>query len=158
MELNTVLKLVAAIMISELAGVLGSVFTIRAIPDWYATLKKPKLNPPGWVFGPVWTILYLLMGISAFLVWQKGLGNTEVRIALILFAIQLVLNALWSIVFFGWRRPLLAFANIALMWLAIIATMISFLNISLPAFYLLLPYIIWVSFAAYLNFAIVRLN
>jgi tryptophan-rich sensory protein len=158
MELNTVFKLVAAIVISELAGVLGSVFTIRAIPDWYATLKKPKLNPPDWVFGPVWTILYLLMGISAFLVWQKGLSSTGVRIALILFVIQLALNALWSIVFFGWRRPQLAFADIALMWLAIIATMISFLSISPLAFYLLLPYIIWVSFAAYLNFAIVRLN
>jgi tryptophan-rich sensory protein len=158
MKLNEFVKLAIAVVMSELAGVVGSIFTISAIPTWYAALIKPALNPPGWVFGPVWTILYLLMGIAAFLVWKKGSRQREVKIAFLLFGVQLVLNALWSIVFFGLHNPFLALVNIILLWLAIAGTMIAFFKISRPAFYLLLPYILWVSFAAYLNLAIVILN
>lgn len=160
------LALVAFIAISELAGGVGSLFTLSAIPGWYANLAKPALNPQNWVFGPVWTALYLLMDIAAFLVWRKGFARAEarremrraVRTALIIFGIQLVLNAAWSAIFFGAHSPGGALLTIILLWLAILATIITFYKISPAAAYLLLPYIIWVSFAAYLNFGIWRLN
>lgn len=158
MNLSRFPKLAIAIIISQLAGVIGSVFTVSSIPTWYATLAKPALNPPSWMFGPVWTLLYFLMGIAAFLVWDKGFERKDVRRALSVFGIQLFLNALWSIVFFGLQNPLWAFVNIALMWIAIIGTMVLFYKISKPAFWLLIPYIAWVSFAAYLNLAIFILN
>ncbi len=152
------LKLITAVLVSELAGVLGSAFTVSAIPNWYATLAKPALNPPGWVFGPVWVTLYALMGVAAFLVWREGLGRKDVRKALSVFIIQLTLNASWSIVFFGLQSPVWALVNIALMWLAIVWTMILFFRISKPAMFLLVPYVAWVSFAAYLNYSIWILN
>ncbi|MFA6314856.1 MAG: TspO/MBR family protein [Candidatus Paceibacterota bacterium] len=152
------IKLAVAIIVSELAGIIGSVFTISAIPTWYATLTRPALNPPSWLFGPVWTTLYLLMGIAAFLVWNKGLDRKDVRKALAVFGLQLVLNAAWSIIFFGLHSPLWAFVDIAFMWFTIIWTMFLFYKISKPAMWLLLPYILWVSFAGYLNFMIWILN
>jgi tryptophan-rich sensory protein len=158
MKLNNFSKLVIAIVVSELAGAIGSLFTISAIPTWYATLQKPALNPPSWIFGPVWTTLYVLMGIAAFLVWKKGWERKEVRTALSVFGLQLVLNALWSIVFFGLHSPAWALANIAALWIAVIWTMFVFYKISRPAMYLLVPYIIWVSFASYLNYSIWILN
>ena len=158
MKINNILKLVIAIVISELAGVLGSLFTMPSIPTWYATLIKPALNPPSWVFGPVWTMLFILMGIAAFLVWKRGLNRKDVKIALIVFIGQLALNALWSIIFFGLHNPGIAFIEIIFLWLAILATIIVFSKISRPAAWLLLPYIIWVSFAAYLNYSIRILN
>jgi tryptophan-rich sensory protein len=158
MKLNDLYKLALAVVVSEVAGVIGSIFTIPAISGWYATLTKPALNPPGWVFGPVWTLLYALMGLAAFWVWKKGWHKKEVKAALSLFIFQLLLNVLWSLIFFGLHSPLWAFVNIVLMWLAIVATMIAFWKISRPAFYLLAPYILWVTFAAYLNLAIVMLN
>ena len=158
MKINNILKLVIAIVISELAGVLGSLFTMPSIPTWYATLIKPALNPPSWVFGPVWTMLFILMGIAAFLVWKRGLNRKDVKIALIIFIGQLALNALWSIIFFGLHNPGIAFIEIIFLWLAILATIIVFSKISRPAAWLLLPYIIWVSFAAYLNYSIRILN
>lgn len=158
MKLNSFFKLIIAILVSECAGIIGSVFTVSAIPAWYAALEKPALNPPSSVFGPVWTILYLLMGIAAFLIWNKGLGRPDVRRALKVFGFQLVLNALWSIVFFGLQSPGWAFVNIILMWLAIVWTMIHFYKISKPAMWLLVPYILWVSFASYLNYSIWILN
>lgn len=154
---NTI-KLVIAIAISELAGIIGSIFTVSAIPTWYTTLIKPTLNPPSWVFGPVWTTLYALMGTSAFLVWKRGLNHKNVRIALFVFGLQLTLNASWSIVFFGLQSPAWAFANIIAMWFTIIWTMMLFYKISKPAMWLLMPYIIWVSFAVYLNYSIWMLN
>ena len=156
--MNNSLKLIISIAISELSGIIGSVFTISAIPTWYATLTKSTLNPPAWIFGPVWTTLYFLMGIAAFLIWRKGLEQKEIRIALSLFGVQLVLNALWSIVFFGLHSPAWALANIIALWLAIVWTMYVFYKISRPAAYLFVPYIIWVSFALYLNYAIWVLN
>ena len=158
MECRTIFKLVIAVVVSELAGVIGSVFTVPAIPTWYATLVKPALNPPGWIFGPVWTTLYLLMGVAAFLVWRKGLQQPQIKKALGIFAIQLTLNALWSIIFFGLHNPGIALAEIIMLWFAIIWTITAFFKISRPAAYLLLPYILWVSFAAYLNYAIWALN
>jgi tryptophan-rich sensory protein len=157
-KLTDLFRLAAAIVISELAGALGSIFTVSAIPSWYAALAKPALNPPSWVFGPIWTTLYALMGIAAFLVWKKGLQSPAVRKALYVFGIQLALNSLWSVVFFGLRSPAWALVNIAALWIAIVWTMILFHRISKPAAWLLAPYILWVSFAAYLNFSIWTLN
>jgi len=158
MKLNNFFKLVIAIGISEMAGIIGSVFTISAIPNWYAGLVKPALNPPAWVFGPAWTTLYALMGIAAFLVWRNGWEKKAVKTALGVFGIQLFLNAVWSIIFFGLHNPGWALVDIILLWLAIVWTIAVFYKISKPAAYLLLPYILWVSFAAYLNYSIWMLN
>jgi len=155
---RSILKLIIAVVVCELAGVIGSVFTVSAISNWYATLTKPGINPPSWIFGPVWTTLYAVMGIAAFLVWKKGWARPGIRKALTVFALQLALNALWSIVFFGLHSPGWAFVNIIALWLAIIWTMVLFYRISKPAMWLLLPYVAWVSFAAYLNYAIWSLN
>lgn len=155
---NNFLKLIIAVVVSEFAGIIGAVFTASAIPTWYATLAKPAKNPPAWVFGPVWTTLYFLMGVAAFLVWRQGLEKKEVKTAIGIFGLQLALNALWSIVFFGLRSPALALANIVALWLAILWTMAVFHKISRPAAYLLIPYVAWVSFAMYLNYAILKLN
>ncbi|MDP4009173.1 MAG: TspO/MBR family protein [bacterium] len=152
------LKLVVAIGASLSAGIIGSVFTAPAIPGWYAGLVRPALNPPSWVFGPVWTTLYVLMGIAAFLVWRNGWERKEVRAALEVFGLQLLLNASWSVVFFGLQSPGWALVNIIALWFAIVWTMVLFYTISRPATYLLVPYILWVSFATYLNYALWILN
>jgi tryptophan-rich sensory protein len=157
-RLNSFSKLIIAIVVSELAGGIGSFFTISAIPTWYATLAKPALNPPSWIFGPVWATLYLLMGIAAFLVWNKDSDRKDVRKALGVFLFQLVLNAAWSVVFFGLHSPFWAFVDLVAMWLSIVWTMALFYKISKPAMWLLLPYILWVSFAGYLNYSIWMLN
>jgi tryptophan-rich sensory protein len=125
---------------------------------WYATLNKPFFTPPAWVFGPAWTILYIFMAISAFLVWRKGFKKKQVGSALKLFAIQLVLNLLWSPVFFVAHNPLLAFAIIVVMWVFILKTILAFGKIDKTASYLLYPYILWVSFASILNFSVWFLN
>ena len=151
-------KLIIAVVVSELAGIIGSVFTTPSIPTWYATLVRPALSPPAWVFGPVWTTLFALMGIAAFLVWKKGLERRDVKVALGIFIGQLVLNTLWSIIFFGLHNPGAAFIEIIFLWLAILATIIAFAKISKPAAWLLLPYILWVGFAGYLNFWFWMLN
>ncbi|HCC22133.1 TspO protein [Candidatus Uhrbacteria bacterium RIFOXYC2_FULL_47_19] len=158
MKLNNILKLIIAITVSQLAGVVGSFFTIPSVPTWYAGIVKPALNPPAWLFGPVWTTLFVLMGVAAFLVWNKGLDRKGVKIALGIFLGQLVLNTIWSIVFFGLHSPGGALTEIIFLWLAILATIIAFAKISKPAAWLLLPYILWVSFAAYLNYSIWILN
>jgi tryptophan-rich sensory protein len=168
MQMNNTLKLITAIVISELAGIIGTIFTTSSIQTWYATLTKPVLNPPSFIFGPVWTTLYALMGIAAFLVWSsyakatedknKGWDRKDIRKALGVFLFQLVLNAAWSIIFFGLHSPLWALVNITLMWLTIVWTMVLFYKISKPAMWLLVPYILWVSFAAYLNYSIWILN
>jgi tryptophan-rich sensory protein len=158
MKPSSVYKLITAIVVSELAGIIGAVFTVSAIQNWYATLAKPALNPPSWIFGPVWTTLYALMGIAVFLVWNQGWDRKEVKKALGIFALQLILNGAWSVIFFGLQNPPWAFMNLVLMWLAIISTMVLFHKISKPAMWLLLPYILWVSFAGYLNLMIWILN
>ena len=158
MKIPSVLKLAIAVAVSEFAGVVGSVFTVPSISTWYATLARPELAPPNWVFGPVWTTLFALMGVAAFLVWQKGLNRKDVRVALWVFFLQLVLNTLWSIVFFGLHSPGAALIEIAILWVSILATILTFYKVSKAAAYLLLPYIVWVTFAAYLNYAIWALN
>ncbi len=176
--MSKVFKLVAAVAISELAGVVGMVFTAPAISSgWYAALEKPALNPPNWIFGPVWVFLFALMGIALFLVWQRHSsiflkseqarlpaygGNERMvrtwRLAVFVFAFQLSLNVLWSMMFFGLQSPAGAFAIIVSLWFAILASILAFWKISRPAAWLLVPYILWVSFAGYLNYAIWMLN
>lgn len=158
MKINSFFKLIISISVTEIAGIIGSIFTISSIPTWYATLEKPVLNPPNWIFGPVWTILYALMGIALFLIWKKGLDRKGVKKSLYVFGIHLVLNTLWSIVFFGLQSPGLALLNIILLLGSIVLTMVLFYKISKAAMWLLVPYIIWVSFATYLNFSIWILN
>jgi benzodiazapine receptor len=149
-------KLLVSLAACQLAGFLGSIFTRSAIPSWYAQLQKPSFAPPNWLFAPMWISLYLLMAVAAYLVWQKGLGSSGVRAAL--FLVQLLLNALWSPVFFGLRSPLAGAAIIVVLWLAILATIIAFAKISPPAAWLLVPYILWVSLATALNISIYFLN
>lgn len=158
MKRNNASKLVIAIAISELAGIIGSIVTAPSVIDWYPSIITPAINPPAWVFGPVWTMLFVLMGIAAFLVWKKGLERSDVKIALGIFIGQLVLNTLWSVIFFGLRSPGGALVEIVCLWLAIAATIVTFAKVSKSAAWLLLPYILWVSFAAYLNYSIWILN
>jgi len=152
------IKLIFSIGICLFAGVLGSFFTTPAIPTWYATLNKPSFAPPNWLFFPVWTTLFVMMGISLYLVWRKGLEDQQVQNALIIFAVQLILNVLWSVAFFGLRSPLAGLIEISIMWISIAFTIMLFMKVSKTAGILLIPYIIWVSFAAILNFYIWRLN
>jgi benzodiazapine receptor len=153
-----ILKLIVSIVICQGAGGIGSAFTSPAITTWYATLNKPAFTPPNSVFAPVWITLYLLMAIAVFLVWRKGLKTEGVKSAFIIFWVQLVLNVLWSVVFFGLKSPLAGVVVIILLWLAILLTIISFFRISRPAGGLLIPYIVWVSIAASLNVGIWTLN
>lgn len=152
------MTLVVAIALCVLAGSIGSAFTTPAIPAWYATLVKPSFSPPNWLFAPVWTTLYILMGISVWLVWESRVKKRARRLGLNMFAVQLFLNVTWSIVFFGLQSPGWALVNIAALWLAIVWTIKVFYQISKPAAYLLVPYLLWVSFASYLNYAIWVLN
>jgi translocator protein len=152
------LRLVVFVLVCLLAGFIGSLFTTPSIPGWYAGLVKPSFNPPNWIFGPVWTTLYVLMGIAAFLVYEKGWKKGEVRKALGVFAAQLGLNALWSIVFFGAHQILGAAVVIVILWGLIAATIWLFSRISKVAALLLVPYILWVSFATVLNISLYVLN
>lgn len=155
---TVILKFIISIIICQLAGVFGSIFTRPAIPIWYANLNKPSFTPPNWVFSPVWITLFALMGISAFLVWNKGINYQGVKKALTVFIVQLILNAFWSVVFFGLKSPLFGFLVIIILWIAILLTILNFFKVTKTAGLLLMPYILWVSFAAALNFSIWRLN
>jgi len=155
MKYNNLFKLLISIIICELAGVVGSVFTMPEIGSWYKSLNKPSFNPPNWIFGPAWTIIFVLMGISLYLVWQaKG----KKKKAIVIFAVQLLLNIFWSALFFGFHSPFFALIEIIFLWLAILWTIVKFYKISKTASYLLFPYILWVSFAAFLNLFIWVLN
>jgi tryptophan-rich sensory protein len=157
-KIGEFLILFSSIIICQLAGFIGSIFTTPAIPNWYANINKPTFRPPNWVFAPVWTTLYLLMGIALFLVLRKGLNEKGIKIAVAVFALQLVLNALWSYLFFGLESPFAAFIEIIFLWATILISIILFFRISWVAGALLIPYIIWVSFASVLNFSIWQLN
>jgi tryptophan-rich sensory protein len=146
------------IVASEAIGSIGSLTTIPAISAWYQFLKKPPLNPPNWIFGPVWTLLFACMGVSAYLVWQEGLIKKPVKNALTWFGIQFLFNVLWSFLFFGARSPVAGFVCIGILWIAIVGTILSFLKVNKTAGFLLVPYFLWVSFATYLNAGIVILN
>lgn len=158
MKPRDIIKLIVSIVACQGAGLIGSLFTTAAIPTWYAGLQKPFFTPPNWAFAPAWITLYILMAVAAFLIWRKGLDQKGVRFALIIFLIQLVLNTLWSIVFFGLESPLYGIIVIIALWIAILLTMIKFFKLSTIAGALLTPYIGWVSFAAVLNVAIWMLN
>lgn len=150
-------KLPVSLIVCQFAGVLGSLFTTPAIPTWYKTLNKPSFSPPNWIFSPVWISLFVLMGIALFLVWRKQ-GQPYVKTALIFFFAQLILNTLWSIAFFGLKSPLLGLIDIVLLWMAILLTILNFLKVSKVAGWLLLPYLLWVSFATILNYFLWVLN
>lgn len=150
--------LLTSILLCQAAGLLGTVFTLKSIPIWYATLRMPSFQPPSWVFGPVWTLLYTLMGVSLYRVWSLPVSVPGRSLAMDLFAVQLSLNALWTPVFFGLHKPWLAFGVIVLMWTAILATMMAFWKLDDWTAWLWMPYLAWVTFATVLNFAIARLN
>jgi translocator protein len=151
---RSALALAGWLVLSFSAAAIGGLFMPGA---WFATLKKPSWNPPNWIFGPVWTALYTTMAIAAWLVWKRG-GFAGQRVALSLFLAQLLFNALWSPLFFGMHHPGLAFADIALLWLALLGTVAAFWSARPLAGALLVPYLAWVTFASALNFALWRLN
>lgn len=158
MKKSDILKLIVSLIICQLAGFVGSLFTTPSIQTWYASLEKPSFTPPNWVFSPVWISLYVVMGISLFLVWQKSFHYPGVSNAMFWFGIQLFLNMLWSVLFFGLKSPFFAFIGIIFLWVAIFLTLIKSFRVSRLASVLLVPYICWVSFAAVLNFSIWNLN
>jgi benzodiazapine receptor len=151
-------KLVIAIVLCNLAGVLGSFVTQTGPGSWYDLLVKPEINPPSFVFAPVWTTLFILMGIALYLVWIEGTDRPDVRRALVIFGFQLGLNVLWSYAFFGFQSPLFGLIDILALWFTIVATIVVFYRISRTAAYLLIPYLLWVTFAAFLNYRILALN
>ncbi|MCX6721111.1 MAG: tryptophan-rich sensory protein [Candidatus Staskawiczbacteria bacterium] len=181
MKSKNFFKLLISIIICELAGAAGAIFTTPQIGTWYMFLTKPAFNPPSWIFGPVWTALFVLMGISLYLVWTKNFvvknelkikkrkawnklsqkfftGEWQKANIILIFTTQLGLNALWSIIFFGMHFPAAAFFELLMLWFAILYTIINFYRVSKTASYLLIPYILWVSFAGVLNFFIWILN
>jgi benzodiazapine receptor len=158
MKAGDVVKLVVSIIVCQLAGVIGGIFTASSVGTWYTTLIKPAFNPPNWLFSPVWICLYALMGVALFLVWKRGFQTEGVKNALFFFGLQLALNTLWSVLFFGLKMPFAAFVEIAILWCLILITLLKFKKISRLAGLLLVPYILWVSFAAVLNFFLWHLN
>jgi translocator protein len=157
-KLIDVFLFIVSIAVCQLAGLIGSVFTAPNIKTWYAGLNKPFFTPPNWVFAPVWTTLFIMMGISLFLIWRKGLREKNIREAFIMFMVQLILNAGWSIVFFGTHSILGGFLVISALCIAILFTAALFYAVSRAASILLLPYLLWVSFASVLNFALLIKN
>jgi tryptophan-rich sensory protein len=156
--MNWISKLTLSILICHVPGLIGGVYTAAGIRTWYSGLSKPWFNPPNWIFGPVWLTLYTMMGVSLFMVWAKLPDNVLARKAIFIFAAQLVLNALWSPVFFGLRSTAAGLAVIVLLWVFILITILSFYPISVPASLILVPYLLWVTFAVFLNASILLLN
>ncbi len=154
---HAALALTGWLLLCYAVAAAGSYATAAAIPTWYASLAKPAFNPPNWVFAPVWTLLYAAMAVAAWLAWRTRPSRCRVR-ALRLFLVQLLLNLTWSWIFFSQHRPGLALIEIGLLWAAIVLTAQAFSIISRRAFWLMIPYLAWVSFAAYLNWGIWRLN
>lgn len=155
---DEIVKLATSVIICIIPGFVGAMINAKAIPTWYAFIDRPSFAPPDWLFAPVWTALYVMMGIALFLVWRKGTGQPGVKAALMAFAAQLVLNGIWTPVFFGFRSLLGGLVVIVLMWIAILITIIRFFPISRTAGILLIPYLAWVSFAAALNAGFYSLN
>lgn len=157
-RINTLLTLAGFILLPLLVGGIGAVFTTSAIPTWYATLAKPWFAPPNWLFGPAWTVLYVLMGVASFLVYQKRETDLRADGALKVYGLQLGLNFLWSVIFFGLRSILGGFIEIVLLWVLIVINIRKFYQVSPAAGLLLIPYLAWVTFASVLNFGILQLN
>lgn len=151
-------KLIVSLLLPQVVGGLGAVFTTANIPTWYASLTKPAFSPPNWLFGPVWTLLYLMMGVALYLIWTSQGKKALKTWALQCFGFQLIFNFFWSVVFFGLRSPQLGLLDITALWLLIALTIQAFGKISKTARWLLIPYLAWVSFATLLNAAIVLLN
>lgn len=150
-------KLALSLLIPLVSGFLGSVFTSSSVKTWYLTINKPSWNPPSWLFAPVWTTLFIMMGVALYLVWSEK-PEVKIKTALKIFAVQLILNTLWSFFFFGMGNFWLAFVEIIVLWIAILFTILSFGKINKTAAWLLVPYILWVTFASYLTFTIASLN
>ena len=158
MKLSPTLKYIISFTVVFLAALIGSLATGPAITTWYADLQKPFFNPPNWLFGPAWTLLYTLMAIALGMVWSRGEDNTQTKKALGIFGVQLVLNALWSVVFFGMEAPLAAIFVIVALWGMILWTILVFRKIVPVTVWLLVPYLMWVTFASALNIGIWYLN
>lgn len=181
MKHNNLFKILISIIVCELAGVIGAVFTTPAIGSWYKTINKPSFNPPNWIFGPVWTALFILMGVSLYLVWsKKWVVKNEIKFRhkkpwnslsqkflsgkwqksniILIFAVQLLLNILWSVIFFGMHSFGAAFFELLMLWFAIVFMIVNFYRVSKITVWLLLPYILWVSFAGVLNLFIWLIN
>jgi translocator protein len=156
--MNNTIKLIIAIAIPLAIGAIGSYFTIAEINGWYTTIQKPSFNPPNGVFGPVWTILYILLGIALFLVWKSTAAASIKQYAIALFIIQLLANFFWSILFFNQHQIGWALVDIVFLWLSILFTIFAFAKINTLSAWLLVPYISWVSFAMILNYSIWVLN
>ncbi|WP_378178975.1 TspO/MBR family protein [Aquimarina sp. SS2-1] len=152
------LRIGVAVFLCLLIGFMSSIATQTSINTWYVTLKKPSFTPPNWLFAPVWTTLYIMMGIAAGIVWSKGFYHKWVKTALYHFGFQLLLNAAWSIFFFGMRNPLIALVDILALFILLLFTIKWFKVVNSTAAYLLIPYLIWVAFATALNFSIWQLN
>ena len=151
-------KLIAALGVTLITGFIGSLATAEPLTTWYVTLNKPYWTPPDWAFGPIWTILYILIGIAAYLVWREGLEKRYVKIALSVFALQLILNLLWSVLFFGFKSIYGGLIEIIILWITILINLILFYRISKFAGILFVPYLIWVTIATALNYSIYILN
>ena len=158
MKLKKFIKLILSILLCQTAGLIGSLFTFSAIPTWYANLNKPFFSPPNWLFAPAWILLYTLMGISFFLIWEKRTKKNPQNYPIRLFLVHLGLNSLWSIIFFGLKNPALAFVEIGVLWLIILEVIKVFRKIDSRTSILLYPYLAWVSFASLLNLTIWILN
>jgi len=153
-----VLRFIISIIICQSAGIFGSLFTFEAVPDWYITLEKPFFAPPNWIFGPVWIILYFLMGVSLYIVWENELKSKTRNIFFVVFGIQLILNTLWSSLFFGLRSPLLGLIDVLILDAMVAVTIIYAKRVSKYAAMLLIPYMVWIIIASVLNYAILVLN
>ena len=159
LKMNKITRIILVVVVCLSIGYMSGVVTRSAITTWYPTLIKPSFNPPNWIFAPVWSLLYVMMGVAAGLVWDRIDTNKEgVKKALFFFTIQLILNALWSYLFFGLHNPMLAGLEIILLWLMIYETYVQFAKINVIAGYLFIPYLLWVSFASVLNGSIWWLN
>jgi benzodiazapine receptor len=157
-SLRSLILLITCIAIPLIAGIAGSFFTMSSIPTWYEGLIKPLLTPPNWLFGPVWTTLYILMGIALYLVVREGTEKKPVQLGIIVFAAQLIVNVIWSLVFFGLRSPLSGLVTILVLIALVLATIYFFYRVSRTAAGLLVPYIAWICIATYLNAMILVLN
>ncbi|MBK7110207.1 MAG: tryptophan-rich sensory protein [Chitinophagales bacterium] len=150
-------RLILCVFLCVIVGSVSGFFTVGEIEGWYATLNKPGLNPPNWIFGPVWTLLYIMMGVALYFFWITKSEKNK-RSGYVLFYIQLALNFLWSLFFFKMHNPIIALVDIVLLIITILTTMFLFRKISVNAFYLLIPYLLWVCFATWLNYQIIQLN
>ena len=157
MNKTLTLKFLISILLPLSLGAIAGMFTSQSVPEWYATLNRPSFNPPSWIFGPVWTTLYILMGISFFLIWKQEASKVRNR-AILIFLLQLLLNFAWSFIFFYFNMIGLALVEIILLWISIVMMLVVFYKIKPIASYINIPYLLWVTFATVLNASYYILN